>query len=455
MKYDRALSLPPHAALALERLEKYGYEAWCVGGCVRDSLLGLSPADWDIATNAAPQEASACFGDFPTIDIGAKHGTVAVVIDAHLIEITTYRADGDYADHRHPAGVRFSQTLEEDLSRRDFTVNAIAYHPHRGLRDEFGGLEDLERRVLRCVGRPARRFEEDALRILRCLRFSSTLGFSIEEETAGAVKEKAPLLLEISHERVKEELTKLLCGQGAGRVLKEYAEVIFQVLPELRPMKGCGQENPYHCFDVWEHTLRVVDNVPNEKELRWAALLHDCGKPAVKAFGPDGVAHFYRHEPASEKLAAQVLERLRFSNREKKEILELVRCHGEIHPISEKRAKKLLSLLGERQAFRLIALSRGDLAGQASQLFSERAAAIDQSESLLREALAQSACLTLRDLAVSGKDLMELGYQPGPALGRALDALLDAVLGDELPNEKAALLEKAGELLTKERRSEI
>lgn len=440
--------LPSHAALALEALESQGYEAWCVGGCVRDSLRGLSPSDWDVTTSALPNEIQACFQGFKTVDTGIKHGTVTVLLPGGQIEVTTYRRDGEYRDHRHPEQVAFSPDLREDLSRRDFTINALAYHPARGLVDRFGGLNDLQNGVLRCVGEAPRRFEEDALRVLRCLRFASALGFSIEESTAKALHDKKELLGAVSHERVREELTKLLRGREAARVLKAYGGVIFTVLPELAPMAGCGQENPYHCYDVWEHTLHALDAVPQESELRWAALLHDCGKPQAKTFGPDGTAHFYSHEKHSVDLAKGVLERLRFSNRESQQILELVRYHGEIYPIAPKRLKKLLGLLGEEQVFRLFRLSEGDLSGQAPYLYQERIGAIRQTEALAREILAQGQCLTLKDLEVDGNDLLALGYEKGPSLGKALKKLLEEVLEGSLANEQAALLKRAKELLS-------
>ena len=254
---------PPVVGEALRRLEARGFQAWCVGGCVRDSLLGKAPSDWDIATSALPQETKACFAGERLVEAGAAHGTIAwVPSGGHPIEITTFRSDGAYTDGRHPDSVAFSRRLEDDLSRRDFTVNAMAWHPQRGLVDLFHGQEDLSAGLLRCVGEPARRFSEDALRILRCLRFSSQLGFAIHPDTSWALWEKRELLLALSHERVREELTKLLCGQGAAAVLRQYAAVVFTVLPELAPMKGCAQETPYHCFDVWEHTRHAREHAP-------------------------------------------------------------------------------------------------------------------------------------------------------------------------------------------------
>lgn len=439
-------AIPPYAEKALCLLEAGGFEAWCVGGCVRDLLLGLAPHDWDVTTNALPSEIKSCFPGCKIVDTGLRHGTVTVLLDGEPVEITTYRSDGAYTDHRHPEAVRFSRNLADDLSRRDFTVNALAFHPARGLRDLFDGLTDLENRRLRCVGDPLLRFEEDALRILRCLRFASVLGFTIDPETAHALRERQVLLGAVSHERVREELSRLLLGQNAGAVLREFSGTVFTVLPELAPLADCAQENPYHCYDVWEHTLHALEAVPPEGPLRWAALLHDCGKPAAKFYGPDGTAHFYGHEKESTAIAREILTRLRFSNRETEEILDLIRFHGEVHPVSEKRLKKQLGKLGEEQVFRLFALSRADLTAQAPHLYKERIASIEESEALAREILSREECLTLRDLEIKGGDLLTLGFPEGPALGKALHTLLDGVLEGSLPNEREALLQRAENL---------
>ncbi len=437
METPLKITPPPYAEQALALLEQAGFEAWYVGGCVRDAMLGRPPEDWDITTNALPGETSSCFQDFPCIDTGLKHGTVTAV------EITTFRSDGVYTDHRHPEAVEFSKTLTEDLSRRDFTINAMAYHPARGLMDPFDGLSDLKNRILRCVGDPARRFSEDALRILRCLRFSSVLGFAIDPATAEALRSLRELLLAISHERVREELSKLLSGKITDSVLRDYDSVIFTVLPELASMKGCTQETPYHCFDVWEHTLHALAAVPQIPVLRWAALFHDCGKPAVKSFSSDGTAHFYRHEKKSLELAKRCLTRLRFSRRETETICTLISCHGEPFPISEKRLKRLLGKLGNELLFSLFDLMGGDIAAQAPFLYAERSRAITEAKELTEKLLQQEDCLTLRDLAVNGNDLMELGIPPGPIMGSVLEALLEQVLDGELANEKSVLLEEA------------
>lgn len=444
------IHLPAPVKEAIHRLEDAGFEAWCVGGCVRDSLLEKVPFDWDIATNARPEETAACFSGCHLLEVGASHGTVAwVPEEGHPVEITTFRADGSYTDSRHPDSVTFSRHVEDDLSRRDFTVNAMAYHPERGLVDLFHGQEDLENKLLRCVGEPERRFSEDALRILRCLRFSSQLGFAIEPSTSAALWDKRELLLTLSQERVREELTKLLCGEKANAVLEKYAEVVFTVVPELAPMKGCAQETPYHCYNVWEHTLHALAHAPSQPDLRWAALLHDTGKPARKTYSPDGVAHFYGHPPESGKIAREVLSRLRFSNKQREWVACLVDHHEEAMPMGERRMKKLLGKYGKRFLFTLFQLQEADNFAKSPGIFEQRLPLIEQSRALAREILARGDCLTLRDMAFSGEDLKAMGVTPGPLMGKVLRQLLQAVQEGQVANEKGALGALAGKLLEK------
>lgn len=438
---------PAYALEVLSGLEEAGFSAWFVGGCVRDSLLGRTPADWDIATSARPEQTAACFPLLPAVTAGEKHGTEGIVICGRVVEATTYRVDGDYTGHRRPEQVTFTARLEEDLARRDFTINAMAWHPEKGLVDCFGGLEDLSQGRVRCVGEPIRRFEEDALRILRCLRFGAVLGFSVEEETGRAALACRELLGDISGQRIREELTKLLAGPGAVQVIRAYAPIFFSALPELEALSRCAQESPYHCYGCWEHTLHAVDAVPPEPVLRWAALLHDCGKPLVKSFGPDGWAHFWGHARESVRLAKGLMERLRFSNQEAEAVAELIECHGEPLPLPEKRVKRLLARLGEEGLFRLLELMRGDVSAQAPALREKRLALLKEAEDLARDILRRGDCLGLPGLAVKGNDLIGLGYVPGKPLGQALNTLLEEVLSGELQNERPALLARAGELL--------
>lgn len=441
------IPIPESVRGVLAGLEARGHEAWCVGGCVRDSLLGRVPADWDVATSARPEEILACFPALTAVETGRRHGTIGLVTEEGVVEATTFRMDGAYTGHRRPESVRFAAAVEEDLARRDFTVNAMAWHPARGLRDPFGGREDLEAKRLRCVGEPAARFDEDALRILRCLRFAAVLGFAIDPAARKAAYDCRPLIAALSAERVREELTKLLDGPAAGAVLGENSDIFFAALPELAPLEGCKQENPYHRFDCWGHTLHALTAAPAGPVARWAVLLHDCGKPAVKTYGPDGIAHFYGHAKAGVELAGKILTRLRFPNREREEILALVELHGQILPIPEKRLKKLLARLGPKGLFRLLGLVRADVLAQAPHLAAERLPLIAQAERDAEAILARNDCLTLRDLAVRGGDLLALGYEPGKRLGEALDTLLEEVLAGKIPNEKPELLARAQEML--------
>ena len=291
------LAIPEGVRVLLERLEAAGYEAWCVGGCVRDALLGRTPEDWDVTTSALPEETMAVFGD-QALPTGLKHGTVTVKTGDGPVEVTTYRLDGAYRDHRRPESVAFTASLEEDLARRDFTVNAMALDLRRELRDPFGGRADLARGLLRCVGDPDRRFQEDALRILRGLRFAAALGLEIEPGTAAAVRRNREGLRDIAAERIQVEFFKLLPGKGAAAVLRGYPEVFGVFWPELLPMVGFGQRNRHHCYDVWEHTLHALDAVPGDVVLRCAMLLHDVGKPACFTLDEKGVGHFYGHPSA-------------------------------------------------------------------------------------------------------------------------------------------------------------
>lgn len=398
---------PSYAAGVLSRLEALGYSAWFVGGCVRDGLLGREPADWDIAASSLPAETAACFPGLPVVRAGEKHGTVGIVTAGGVVEVTTYRVDGAYTGRRRPERVDFAGRVEEDLARRDFTINAMAWHPERGLMDLFGGEQDLSRGLVRCVGEPERRFGEDALRILRCLRFGAALGFRVEEETGRAALGSRELLGEISGERVREELTKLLLGPGAGRMMREYRPVMLSALPEL----GAGS----YYNRSWEQVLRAVDRAPREAVTRWGALLLGCEK------------------------AREALARLGFPRREREAVGELTAHGGEALPLTGKRVRELLGELGEEQTFRLLGLLEAERP--------EDGALLQEAGELAREVLRRGECLTLRDLEVKGSDLLGVGFAPGKSLGTALNALLSEVLEGTLPNERPALLARAGELL--------
>lgn len=435
--------IPKYVRDVLTALETAGYEAWCVGGCVRDTLLGRTPGDWDVTTNALPEETMAVFGAhaFPT---GLKHGTVTVRADHQSVEITTYRVDGAYHDHRRPDSVAFTGSLKEDLRRRDFTVNAMAMDLRGELRDPFGGQADLKAGVLRCVGEPDRRFDEDALRILRGLRFAAVLGFALEPDTAAGIHRNRGLLRDIAAERIQAELWKLLCGNAAAEVLRAYPDVIGVFWPEILPMVGFDQRNFHHCYDVWEHTLHAVDTIPAEPVLRCAALLHDIGKPETFTVDEKGVGHFYGHGAVSRCMADQMLRRLKCSTEFRETVVRLVEWHDRDIPRTDKSIRRALRLLGERDLRRLIEVKRADNLAQAPE-FHDRQLELDKAEQILEKLLAEDVCFSLKQLSVNGKDLTELGLS-GPAVGKALDRLLDAVVNGEVPNERDALLETARKL---------
>lgn len=433
------VDIPEPVKSVLNVLESGGYDAYCVGGCVRDSLLGRVPEDWDAATSALPEETMALFPGraFPT---GLQHGTVTVREGSLRVEVTTFRTDGTYADSRHPDSVTFTRLLEDDLSRRDFTVNAMAVDLRDQLTDPFGGQADLREGILRCVGDPEKRFSEDALRILRCLRFSAALGFSVEPETARGLRSCRELLRGIAAERVQVELTKLLCGFAAAETLGEFPEVVGTVLPELLPMVGFDQHSRYHCYDVWEHTLHALDAVPAEPVLRWAVLLHDAGKPACFTRDERG-GHFYGHPAVSTQIADAILRRLKFDNATREAVTTLVLWHDRDIPRTEKGVRRALMKLGETRMRQLTEVKRADNLGQAPE-FRTRLRELERGTQILDGLLTQNACFSLKQLAVSGRDLMELGFR-GPEIGTALNRLLSAVVDGDLPNETAALLSAA------------
>ncbi len=437
--------LPIFVKNVLESLETAGYEAWCVGGCVRDLCLGRMPDDWDVTTSALPEETMAVFGHraFPT---GLQHGTVTVRSCRENVEVTTYRLDGAYRDHRRPEGVTFTRSLEEDLRRRDFTVNAMAMDLRGETRDPFGGRQDLEAGVLRCVGEPDRRFGEDALRILRGLRFASVLDFQIEPATAASIRRNRELLEDIAAERIRVELMKLLAGRGAAEVLRTYPDVLGVFWPELLPMVGLDQRNPHHCWDVWEHTLRAVEAVEPDPLLRCVLLLHDIGKPECMTVDAAGKGHFYGHPDRSAELADRMLRRLKFDNSTRTEIVRLVEWHDRNIPRTTRGVRRALRALGEAELRRLLAVKRADNLAQAPA-FWDMQDEIDKAEAILDQLLAQEACFSLKQLAVDGRDLTALGLR-GPEIGRTLNALLDDVVEERLPNQRAALLDAARKFVT-------
>lgn len=440
------MNMPKNVDTAINLLQSAGFEAYAVGGCVRDSLLGKTPNDWDITTSAKPEDMKSVFADFHCIDTGIKHGTVTVVIDGEPLEITTFRLDGEYEDNRHPKSVTFTSDLGADLGRRDFTVNAMAYSKKTGTVDLFGGQNDLKNKIIRCVGDPDRRFNEDALRILRALRFASALDFEIEEKTAQSLLKNRALLGNISEERIAKELLKLVCGKGAKRILTDFAPVLFEILPELQPMYKNSHDNPHHCYDIYEHTLIAVESIDPEPTLRFAMLLHDCGKPAVKKFDENGVAHFYGHQRISAEISAQILARLKVSNKFRDEILFLVSNHDrwELYENTEKMPR-YLSKFGLDGVLNLLKVMRADVLAQSPE-YRYRLDQIADAEETAKNLAAQKPCLSLSELQINGRTLMDIGIPQGRKLGAVLAQLLDEVIDGVTKNTQEALTTRAREI---------
>ena len=434
--------IPREVCVVLQTLERAGHEAYAVGGCVRDILMGKAPHDWDVTTSALPQETMALFDHF-AIPTGLQHGTVTVRSGGLSCEVTTFRTDGDYPDHRHPAAVTFTRSLREDLQRRDLTVNAMAMDMQGTLHDPFGGQADIRRRILRCVGEPERRFQEDALRILRTLRFSARQGFVIEEDTHRALRAQCGDLRYVAAERVREELTKLLCGADVLRVLLDDPQVLGVVLPEILPCVGFDQHNRHHCYDVWGHTAHAVAAAPPDPVLRWAMLLHDLGKPSCFTLDEQGVGHFHGHHRPSAEMAETVCRRLRFDRAAAQQICMLVRYHDRPIPLTERAIRRAMNQLGVEGLRQLCAVKRADNLAQHPD-YRGRQREINEGEAIMDELLRKDACFSLKQLAVNGWDMAALGLE-GPAIGQMLQTLLEAVMDGAADNDRDALLALAKE----------
>ena len=428
---------PKEVEAVLRALEAAGHRAYAVGGCVRDLLRGETPDDYDITTSARPEEVMALFAG-RCIPTGLQHGTVTVRENHCSFEVTTFRADGVYTDNRHPSEVFFSQTLEEDLQRRDFTINAMAMDLRGEVTDLYGGREDLKNGILRCVGDADTRFGEDALRMMRALRFAAVLGFTIAEETARSIRKNRELLRNIAVERILVEMNKLLTGRDALRILLDYPEVLQVFLPEVAPCVGFDQHSKYHCYTVWEHIVRSVQAVEAEPVLRWTMLLHDIAKPACFFTDEQGEGHFYGHPQRSAEMAEEITRRLRFDKRSAQRIVLLVEWHDRPIEPTHKAVRRVLNAMGEEALRQLLQVKRADNLAQHEK-YRSRLAVIDAVEAVMEELLAQESCFSLKQLAVNGRDLMELGFS-GSEIGAALDALLQQVMDGELPNERTALL---------------
>ena len=433
------IHLPEEVKVILHTLQGAGCEAYAVGGCIRDSLLGRTPDDWDITTSARPEETKALFEK--TIDTGIQHGTVTVMRHGRGYEVTTYRVDGEYEDGRHPKEVTFTASLEEDLKRRDFTVNAMAYNEEDGLVDLFGGRQDLERKIIRCVGEANERFEEDALRIMRAVRFSAQLGFTIEERTKEAIRGHADRLRQVSAERIQMELTKLVTSPNPDflRIAWETG-ITAVVLPEFDRLMEQPQNNPHHCFSVGEHTLHAMRAVRPDKCLRLAMLLHDVAKPLCLTTDEAGIDHFHGHAQKGERIAAQILKRLRYDNHTTELVSRLVKWHDVAIEPEKKAVRRAASRMGKDLFPLILEVKAADLAAQSDYRRAEKQEWLEQLRGLYEEIEREGDCLTIKDLAVNGRDLMRAGMEPGPQLGRTLQGLLEIVLEDPGKNTKEYLL---------------
>lgn len=439
---DIKMEIPEGVRIVIKILEDHGYEAYAVGGCVRDTILGREPQDWDITTSALPLQVKKLF--HRTIDTGLQHGTVTVMIKGTGYEVTTYRIDGEYTDNRHPDSVEFTANLIEDLKRRDFTINAMAYNPSCGLVDAFDGIGDIERGIIKCVGNCQERFTEDALRILRAVRFSAQLGFTIDEDTADAARELAPNLVNISKERICAELEKTIMSKHPQMLQKAYDLGITKwIMPEFDSMMECEQNTKYHMYNVGVHTLKVMENVKQEHYIRWAALLHDIGKPVAKTTDAKGVDHFYNHGNVGRTMAHRIMRDLRLDNKTIGVVERLVECHDWIIDIhrDEVSVRKSIYKIGNDIYPMFLELVQADSAGKSEYGREEGKEHIEYVRRTYNEIIERGDCYCTKMLAVAGRDIINLGIGPGPVVGEVLDELLRQVIISPQLNTKEQLEE--------------
>ena len=444
------IQIPEKAKYIIEKIEAAGYEAYAVGGCVRDSILGRIPQDWDITTSARPEQVKALFPR--TVDTGLQHGTVTVIIDKEGFEVTTYRIDGKYEDCRHPKEVIFTPSLEEDLKRRDLTINAMAYNDERGLVDLYGGMEDIHAKVIRCVGNPLERFGEDALRILRAIRFSAQLGYELDLRTREAVRQLAPTLENISAERIQVELIKLMVSPHPDYLREAYECGVTRVFfPEFDRAMETEQNHPHHCYSVGEHTLHSLTMIEPDKVLRLTMLLHDIGKPASLSLDKDGTTHFHGHAQISANMAHDILRRLKFDNDTINRVCKLVMYHdyGNNMELDMRSLRRAVNKIGQEAFPSLFLVKRADIMAQSDYLRQEKLKNLDRWEQLYQEILEGGQCVSLKMLAISGSDLIRMGMNPGREIGELLHQLLEMVLDNPELNTREILLKEAEKRLQK------
>lgn len=456
--------IPQKVNYIIKELNRHGFEAYAVGGCVRDMVLGRTPQDWDITTCATPQEVKKIFRR--TVDTGIEHGTVTVLIDKEHFEVTTYRIDGEYEDSRHPKQVSFTSSLKEDLRRRDFTINAMAYNENEGFVDLFGGLEDIRAGLIRCVGSAEERFDEDALRILRAVRFSAQLGFDIEADTMRAIRAKAHNLENISAERIREELSKLLLSEHTDRLRILYESGISRViLPELDEMMKTAQNNIHHIYSVGEHTIKAVSEVASpraarafdDKErliLKWTMLLHDVEKPATKSIGKDGQDHFYGHGERGAITVRGILKRLKFDNYTLDRIEHLIKWHSYRFVLTPEGMRRAVSMIGKEHMELLFEVMRADISAKNPELTAQMYHTLEAARRLYAEMLNRGDCVSLKELNLKGKDLIEAGLKPGKRIGEILNRLLEEVIKRPELNDKVALMDMAKKIIADEKQDD-
>ena len=440
---NKTNNFKPASKTAVLLLKNSGYEAFLIGGSVRDFIMGLPIGDIDITTNATPTEVKEVFRDFRVIETGIKHGTVTVLIDAEPLEITTYRSESTYSDNRHPDSVTFSKTLSDDVVRRDFTMNAVAFDFSDGFCDLVNGIDDIKNQTIRCIGDAETRFREDALRILRALRFSSVLGFTIEENTKSAIHKCKDLLNNISAERIRDEFVKLICGKNVYNVFQEFSDVISVFIPEIKPCINFKQENRHHCFDVYTHILKAIEQSKPEPTVRLAIFFHDIAKPLVAHFDEKGEQHYYGHPKKGAEITEKILTRLRFDNNTKNQVVTLVAFHDSPIMINNavepdrKRLKRIMSQIGQDLIFDLIEIKRCDNSAQNPKYFRGENF-YEDTYKIINKIISGEECFSIRDLKINGNDLIEMGYK-GKQIGDILNNVLEKVINDALKNETESI----------------
>lgn len=433
------INMPQGVKAILKSLHGAGYEAYIVGGCVRDSLIGRTPKDWDICTSAKPNEIKTCL-NFKTIDTGLKHGTITVKTEKGCYEVTTYRKDEGYSDNRHPDYVEFVDSLRTDLTRRDFTINAIAYNEKVGLVDMFNSLHDLDHKIIKCVGNPNDRFSEDALRLLRALRFASAYGFSIDKQTSNAIHKNKYKLTNIAYERIQMELTNILKGKYVLRILLDYSDVMAIIIPELKPCIGFDQNNKYHEYTIYDHIAHAVANYTgNDISIKVALLLHDIGKPQCYTEDKNG-GHFYGHPILSYNLANDILARLRFNNKTRSEVLELIFYHDFVIATTTRSIRRWLNKIGEKRLRQLIAVKRADIAAHKKGMYEESLKNCDDIVTIINSVISEKQCFSIKDLCINGYDIINLGIPQGKVIGDTLNYVLNKVINNEITNNKNELM---------------